>query len=116
MPIRSILKCVATWWPFESLYRRVRPVKTKVSAYRQRGRSSRGTALVPRSRRIDDEVTPFGRGYLIARGEGPHFVPSGWERLSICDLDLWHDERLPVEICAPDDFDGAAILLSLIHI
>lgn len=111
MPIRSILKRVATRWPFESIYRRVAPVKTKVSAYRQRGRSSGGTALFTRSRRIDDEVTPFGRGYLIARGEEPHFVPSGWERLAICDLDLWHDERLPVEICAPDDFEGAAILI-----
>ena len=38
-------------------------------------------------------------------------MPSGWERLSICDLDLWHDERLPVEICAPDDFEWAAILI-----
>lgn len=111
MPIRSILKWVATRWPFESLYRRVRPMKTKVPAYRQRARSSRGTALLPRSRRSDDEVTPFGRGYLIARGEEPHFVPSGWEHLSICGLDLWHDERLPVETCASDDFDGAAILI-----
>lgn len=111
MPIRSLLERVATRWPFESIYRHVRPVKTKVSKYRPRGRSSRGAALSPRSRRIDDEVTPFGRGYLFVRGEEPHFVPSGWEHLSICDVDLWHDERLPVEVCAPDDFDGAAILI-----
>lgn len=111
MPIRSILKRLATRWPFESLYRRVRPVKTKVSAYRQRGRSSRGAALLTRSRISDDEVTPFGRGYLFARGEEPHFVPRGWEHLSICGLDLWHDERLPVEVCASDDFDGAAIVI-----
>ena len=111
MPIRSILKRVAARWPFESFYRRVRPMTTKVSAYRQRGRSSRGAALLTRSHRSDDEVTPFGRGYLLARGEEPHFVPRGWEHLSVCSLDLWHDERLPVEICASDDFDGAAILI-----
>ena len=111
MPIRSILKRVAARWPFESLYRRVRPMTSKASAYRQRGRSSRGTALFTRSRRTDDEVTPFGRGYLIARGQRPHFVPRGWEHLSICSLDLWHDKRLPVEICASDDFDWAAILI-----
>ena len=111
MPIRMILKRVAARRPFESLYRRVRPMKTKVSVYRQSGRSSRGAALLTRSRRSDDEITPFGRGYLFAKGEGPHFVPRGWEHLSICGLDLWHDERLPVEICASDDFDGAAILI-----
>lgn len=38
-------------------------------------------------------------------------MPSGWEHLSICGLDLWHDERVPIEICAPDEFDGAAILI-----
>ena len=111
MPIRSILKRVAARWPFESLYRRVRPMKTKVSAYRQRGRSSRGAALFSRSRGSDDEVTPFGRGYLFVRGEEPHFVPGGWEHLSVCGLDLWHDERLPVEICASEDFEGAAVLI-----
>lgn len=111
MPIRSILKRVAARWPFESLYRRVRPMTSKASTYRQRGRSSRGAALLTRSRRSDDEVTPFGRGYLIARGQGPHFVPRRWEHLSICGLDLWHDKRLPVEICASDDFDWAAILI-----
>ncbi|WP_377734966.1 hypothetical protein [Corynebacterium pilbarense] len=84
---------------------------TKVSAYRQRGRSSRGPALLTRSRRSDDEITPFGRGYLFARGAEPHFVPRGWEHLSICGLDLWHDERLPVENYVSDDFDGAAILI-----
>lgn len=111
MPIRSILKRLATRWPFESLYRRVRPMTSKASAYRQRGRSSRGAALLTRTRRNDDEVTPFGRGYLFARGEQPHFVPRGWEHLFICGLDLWHDKRLPVEICASDDFDWAAILI-----
>ena len=111
MPIRSILKRLAARWPFESFYRRVRPTTSKASAYRQRGRSSRGAALLTRSRRSDDEVTPFGRGYLFARGEEPHFVPRGWEHLSIFGLDLWHDERLPVEVCASDDFDGAAIII-----
>lgn len=111
MPIRSALKSVATRWPFEFLYRRVRPVKTKVSAYRQRGRSSRGTALLTRSRRIDVDVTPFGRGYLIARGEKPHFIPRGWEHISSCGLDLWHDPRLPVEVSTSDDTDVTIFLI-----
>ena len=67
--------------------------------------------MLTRSRRSDDEITPFGRGYLFARGAEPHFVPRGWEHLSICGLDLWHDERLPVENYVSDDFDGAAILI-----
>lgn len=112
MPIRSILERFAPWWPFESLYRRFRPmrVRARATGVRQRGRSSQGPALFNRSSR-SEEVAPFGRGYLLARGEKPHFVPRGWEHLSICGLDLWHDRRLPVEICASKDFDGAVVLI-----
>ena len=111
MPFHNLLKQVVAHWPFHQLYRCFKPIETKVMEHWHGGKSSRGPVLTASRARCEQDVSPFGRGYLLAKGCKPHFVPSEWRHVSSGGLDVWHDARLPVEVCIGDDSDKTVILI-----
>lgn len=111
MLMRNLLKQVVIHWPFDQLYPCIKPIQSRSAGYWRGGKSSRGPALMASRARQGQEVSPFGRGYLFAKGCKPHFVPSEWRHVSSAGFDLWHDVRLPVDVCVGDDSDKTVILI-----